>query len=406
MNAICWWQVAATNCRQRTVAQRRFDLARAGLGVAEHRDREAVQAARLGTDAPSSESRTRARVRRSLGSACAGSPTVTWYDACARRIAACCSGLPGVLVRQQRLAARQHRVDRLRLVGRTGVREHELEEVDHRVAAIEQRQGPIALVARLVRLPERPGEPGADRRRPASAPAPTLTRLRRVNLAARYPKHVGAGAHRLVGEVAAKVLGERIDGRVALGRALLQRLGDDIVQVAAQQPLQLFRRHRASRSVLRKGLRRQGSRRGDRLGKARRRRVDDRLHQLDGRTRGATRRMLPAEQHVEQHAERVHVGGGGHRLAEELLGRGVFRRQGATAFPREFGRLRRRRSLLEQLGDAEVEQLDAAVFRHQHVVRLDVAMDDEVGRAPPPQGHRGRAAPATRRRASRTDPPT
>ena len=38
-------------------------------------------------------------------------------------------------------------------------------------------------------------------------------------------------------------------------------------------------------------------------------------------------RMAPAEQEVQQHAERVDVGGGGDRRAGELLGRGVLRRQ-------------------------------------------------------------------------------
>jgi hypothetical protein len=48
------------------------------------------------------------------------------------------------------------------------------------------------------------------------------------------------------------------------------------------------------------------------------------------------------------------------------------------AFARELGLLARRRAFLEQLGDAEVEQLDAAVLRHQHVVGLDVAVDDQA----------------------------
>jgi hypothetical protein len=33
---------------------------------------------------------------------------------------------------------------------------------------------------------------------------------------------------------------------------------------------------------------------------------------------------------------------------------------------------------VDQLGDAEVEQLGRAVGGHQHVGRLDVAMDDQV----------------------------
>ncbi len=78
---------------------------------------------------------------------------------------------------------------------------------------------------------------------------------------------------------------------------------------------------------------------------------------------------------VEQDAERVHVRGGRDGLAEDLLRSGVARREHALLDLREVGGARLGR---EDLGDPEVEQLDLAVFRDEHVGGLDVAVDDEA----------------------------
>ena len=86
--------------------------------------------------------------------------------------------------------------------------------------------------------------------------------------------------------------------------------------------------------------------------------------------------MLAGQQLEQQHAERVDVGGGGDRAAGDLLGRGVLRRQRDAALARQQ---RHRLVVAEQLGDAEVEQLDLAVAGDQHVRRLEVAVDDQVG---------------------------
>ncbi len=179
--------VGDDECRQRTVAQRRLDLTRAGLGIAQERDRKAVQAARLGAQGAVLGGAKQGQGAAQLG---LGLRRIAHRDVVRRlrqRIAACCSGLPKVIA-QQRFAARQHRVDGLRLVGRPGVREQELEEVGHRVAACEQRQRPVALMARLARLPERGGEPDADRRHRERAGGDADARLRRVNLAMRYAR--------------------------------------------------------------------------------------------------------------------------------------------------------------------------------------------------------------------------
>ena len=95
------------------------------------------------------------------------------------------------------------------------------------------------------------------------------------------------------------------------------------------------------------------------------------------RAAGDAVRPPAGEQLVEQHAQRVDVGGGGHRLAAHLLGAGVLGRHQLQP-----GRGRRQRLPghlgIEQLGDAEVEQLGHAVLGDQDVGRLDVAVDDQV----------------------------
>ena len=95
------------------------------------------------------------------------------------------------------------------------------------------------------------------------------------------------------------------------------------------------------------------------------------------RAAGEAIRQAAGEQLVEQDAERVDVRRRGHRLAADLLRARVFRRHQLQ--PRRGRRQRLPAELrVQQLGDAEVEQLGRAVGRHQHVGRLDVAVDDQV----------------------------
>ena len=93
--------------------------------------------------------------------------------------------------------------------------------------------------------------------------------------------------------------------------------------------------------------------------------------------------MAAAEQDVEQHAERVDVGRGGDLAARELLGGRVLRRERRAAVARERARFPAARPpwriALDQLGDAEVEELDAPLLADEDVRRLDVAMDDQTG---------------------------
>ncbi len=81
--------------------------------------------------------------------------------------------------------------------------------------------------------------------------------------------------------------------------------------------------------------------------------------------------MLAASQLVEDHAEREYVGGGGHRLAADLLGRGIGRRHQVRGGEREVV------AAVEQLGDAEVEQMRPALGIDQQVRRLQIAMHDQ-----------------------------
>ena len=98
---------------------------------------------------------------------------------------------------------------------------------------------------------------------------------------------------------------------------------------------------------------------------------------LGRRAAGELIRPAAGEQFVQQHAERVDVGGGRDHLAADLFRAGVFRRHQREAVRR--GRVRLAAKVgIEQLGDAEIEQLGRAVGGHQDVGGLDVAMDDQV----------------------------
>ena len=87
---------------------------------------------------------------------------------------------------------------------------------------------------------------------------------------------------------------------------------------------------------------------------------------------------MPARgEQVEQHAEGIDVGGGSDRLALHLLRGGELRRERAASVQGERGALPRS-LLVQQLRDAEVQQLHDAVAGDQDVGRLDVAVDDQI----------------------------
>ncbi len=77
-----------------------------------------------------------------------------------------------------------------------------------------------------------------------------------------------------------------------------------------------------------------------------------------------------AEQGAAEGPQAKHVGCRGHRVAAQLLGSRVLRREnpGLRAFS----------GVLGQLADAEIDQFYLAVMRDHDVRRLDVAMQDQV----------------------------
>ena len=85
--------------------------------------------------------------------------------------------------------------------------------------------------------------------------------------------------------------------------------------------------------------------------------------------------MLAAEEDVEKNAERIHIGRRRHFVSRDLLGRRELRGQRRAAFTRQHTPFVR----LEKLGDAEIEQLDAAICADENVRRFEVTMHDEVG---------------------------
>jgi len=79
---------------------------------------------------------------------------------------------------------------------------------------------------------------------------------------------------------------------------------------------------------------------------------------------------LAGNQFAEHNAERVDIGGGRDWFAAALFGRSIS--------GRERGQVRLQRiRIVEQFGDAEIQQLDLAIVRNEHVGRLQVAMHDQ-----------------------------
>ena len=72
------------------------------------------------------------------------------------------------------------------------------------------------------------------------------------------PQRVGAGADRLVTQKTAEIIGQRRDRGIALGRVLLERLGDDGVEISPKRPAQPGHCRAAPRGMASERLRRLG----------------------------------------------------------------------------------------------------------------------------------------------------
>jgi hypothetical protein len=169
------------------------------------------------------------------------------------------------------------------------------------------------------------------------------------------PAAVRLRQHWPITKVALDVVNERMHGRIPFFGLLLERLGDDGVEIAFQKLAQSLVRH---------------------LARPRRFRLQNRLFQRTARIALQLVRPGAAEQLIQNHAQRVHVRCGGERLAEDLFGRCVVRRERAPGKSGELGFLRL--SFLQQLRNAEVQQAHLARGGNQDVRRLQVAVHDEI----------------------------
>ncbi len=231
---------------------------------------------------------------------------------------------------------------------------------DARVARAEDSEEEVfrgvrarGLARRAARLPRRAGDAGEEReehgRRGGEREPPPSQES---------PQHVRASArsrlHRLAAPVTSEVVGECARVGVARARLHAERLPDDRVEVAAQP------------------LRRHGAGLSSGLARRRRRGVHQLLHGgREGHLAHLPRRP-PREELVEHDAEGVDVRGRRDRAAGELLGRRV--RGGEVECVRRLAVS----GGLEDLRDAEVEELHAPVAGDEDVRGLQVAVDDEV----------------------------
>ncbi len=148
-----------------------------------------------------------------------------------------------------------------------------------------------------------------------------------------------------------------IDGGIAVRGLFSQRLRNNGIQVATNESL----RNRRGRAPC-----------GDSAGQRCRLR-QQRAQSLKHRSIRSEPRMYASQQLEQQHSESVDIGRCRDRFSGELLRRCAHRRQ------RRGGGHRQLRSLrIDQLGDAEIEQLHLAFAGDENVRGLQVPMDDQV----------------------------
>ncbi len=231
---------------------------------------------------------------------------------------------------------------------RIGVAEDGDDELLHALGALLLRHRGPGLPDRQARAAE--GRDSDQRSRAEGQAIPSDELLQPIDSA------VGLRQDRAAAQVALEVVGERVHGGVALGGALLERLEQDGVEVPSE---------RAPRGGIGRHLARLG-----RLG------VQDRL--LEGAGGLAVGAVGPraGEELEEHHGQRIHVRAEPNRAVRDLLGRRV--RHGQRS-PGETGDGALALVILVQdLGDAEVEEAHLSRLRDQHVRRLEIAVHDQL----------------------------
>ena len=178
-------------------------------------------------------------------------------------------------------------------------------------------------------------------------------------------------------QVALQIVGQRRDRSIAFARILLERFNNDRVQVALQQSAQFVGGGSAPGGV-RSRFFAVGSFRGYDIGGTRRLGIDDCLHQFRRRAATFPSRVLSGQQHIQQHAEGIDVGGSRDGCARHLLRRRVLGRHRPAAFDRQQSRGAIFCFAFEQLGYSEIQQFRLPILADQHIGRLEVAMHDQV----------------------------
>ena len=187
-----------------------------------------------------------------------------------------------------------------------------------------------------------------------------------------------AGANRLAHEVPAQIVRQSFDRRVAPIRFLAHGHRDDRIQVAAQAGAQALRRESApirDAAAIKIALALQlGD--DDLTGTSRIVHANGPLQLQLAIAQQAIRRAA-RQRLVEQYAERIDVRRGRDRASEDLLGRGVLRREYAFLQSGDGQRMREtfRR---KQLGNAKIEKLRRTLVGDEDIRRLDITVHHQV----------------------------
>ncbi len=185
--------------------------------------------------------------------------------------------------------------------------------------------------------------------------------------------------HRQAVEVALEVVEQLAERLIAPLGLLAQRFEHDGVEVALEPPRQSLRRRVAvggeSFEIGADAVRIARSGGDDDGARSRRLRVTDGALDLERRRLLDPVRPLPGEQAEEQQPQLIDVRGDGDAPPQHLFGARVVGRQHAGE---GAGEVRVAGVGLQQLGDAEVEQLHLPLGGDDDVRRLEIAVDDEV----------------------------